>query len=68
MTIEQDIVEIQRHIEVLNHNSTEMAINIARIAERVDMLMWLMGAIVIALIATIVPRAVKVLLNGKKVG
>ena len=68
MTIEKDIVEIQRHIEVLNHNSTEMAINIARIAERVDMLMWLMGAIVIALIATIVPRAVKVLLNGKKVG
>ena len=69
MNIEQSILEIMKHITVLNDDYTKMSVDVAILKSQMAEIMWYFKAVIVAFIGVIVTQFWHIVIlrkNGKK--
>jgi len=69
MNIEQSILEIMKHITVLNDDYTKMSVDVAILKSQMAEIMWYFKAVIVAFIGLMVTQFWQIVIlrkNGKK--
>lgn len=66
MTDQELLIEIWKHIQVLNDDYTQISQSVARLEARQEIILWILAAVAVATLGQFIASAWKKLFNNKK--